>query len=161
MLHHRIDDHALQWYFKMRQEQKGRRCSDGIVKSIFLYYNCYILVIKGPNNYKPALNQIMVWHNKGDKPSSETMMAKFTVAYMRHSESLTSSLRGDTMHTPILWVTRHTVPRHKWYNSICIYETELKSLIENADALIIHIIICAIHSMNYAYRSCVVVFSSG
>ena len=110
LLHHRIDDHGATVIYQSEAWTNGRHFADGIVKSIFLYQNCYILIIKGPNNYKPALIQKMVWHNKGDKPSSETMMAKFTVAYMRHSESLTSSLRGDIMHTPILWVTRHTEP---------------------------------------------------
>ena len=37
--------------------------------------------------YKRLLFQIMAWRRTGDKPISESMVAKFTAAYMRHSAS--------------------------------------------------------------------------
>ena len=58
----------------------------------FLYESCIILiqislkfVPKGSINNKPALVQIMAWHQTGNKPLSEPMMAWFTDAYMHHS----------------------------------------------------------------------------
>ena len=41
-------------------------------------------VPNGPNDSKPALVYIMNWRQKGDKPLSETMLARFTDSYMRH-----------------------------------------------------------------------------
>ena len=39
-------------------------------------------------NNIPALVQIMAWRRTGDKPLSETMIAQFNDAYMRHSASM-------------------------------------------------------------------------
>ena len=41
-------------------------------------------VPNGQINNIPALVQIMVWRQIGDKPLSEPMMAQFNDAYMRH-----------------------------------------------------------------------------
>ena len=81
----------------LRPRQDGRHFADDIFICIFFHENCYILikfslkyVRKGPidNTRKPALVQIMAWRRPGDKPLSETMMAQFTDAYMRHSASM-------------------------------------------------------------------------
>ena len=45
-------------------------------------------VSKGPINNIPSLVQIMAWRLPGDKPLSESMEAKFTDAYTRHSASM-------------------------------------------------------------------------
>ena len=41
-------------------------------------------VSKGPIDNKPALVQVMIWHQTGAKPLPELMMTKFTDEYMRH-----------------------------------------------------------------------------
>ena len=41
---------------------------------------------------KLSLVQIMAWHQTGDKPLCEEMMAKLIDAYMRHSASMSSGL---------------------------------------------------------------------
>ena len=41
----------------------------------FLEWKCMKFVPEGPINYIPALIPIMVWHQSGDKPLSESMMA--------------------------------------------------------------------------------------
>ena len=38
----------------------------------------------GPIDNIPALVQIMAWRRIGDKPLSESMLTRFTDAYMRH-----------------------------------------------------------------------------
>ena len=43
---------------------------------------------KDPVNNNPALVQVMVWHQPGDKPLSEPIMVYFTDAYMRHVDSI-------------------------------------------------------------------------
>ena len=59
--------------------------------AFFMNENFYILikismkfVPKGPIGNNPALDYIMAWHQKGDKPLSEPMLTQFTDAYMRH-----------------------------------------------------------------------------
>ena len=65
--------------------------ADGIFKCIFLNENDIILiqislkfVPRSPVDNKPALVQVMAWHRIGNKPLSESMMAQFTDANMRH-----------------------------------------------------------------------------
>ena len=41
-------------------------------------------VRKGPIHNNPALVYTMAWHRVGDKPLSESMLTRFTDAYMRH-----------------------------------------------------------------------------
>ena len=41
-------------------------------------------VPRSPVDKKPALVQVMAWHQTGDKPLPETMLAQFTDAYMWH-----------------------------------------------------------------------------
>ena len=38
----------------------------------------------GPIDNKPALVQVMAWHQTGGKPLPETMLTQFTDSYMRH-----------------------------------------------------------------------------
>ena len=42
----------------------------------------------GPIHDMPTLIQIMAWRQSGDKPLSDSIMAYFTDAYMRHSASM-------------------------------------------------------------------------
>ena len=65
--------------------------ADGNFKCIFLNENVRIsidislkFVPEGPINNIPALVQIMAWRRSGDKPLSESMMTRFTDAYVRH-----------------------------------------------------------------------------
>ena len=41
-------------------------------------------VPKGPIDYKSALVQVMAWHRTGEKLLPESMLTKFTDAYIRH-----------------------------------------------------------------------------
>ena len=65
--------------------------ADNIFKCIFFNEKDKIpiqislkLIPRGPIDNKPALIRVMVWHQTGDKPLPEPMMAHFTGAYMRH-----------------------------------------------------------------------------
>ena len=65
--------------------------ADGISKYILVNEKFCIMinislkfVPNGQINNIPALVQIMVWHQIGDKPLFEPMMAQFSDAYMRH-----------------------------------------------------------------------------
>ena len=67
----------------LRPRHNGRHFADDIFKCIFLNENVWNpikislkFVPKGPINYIPALVQIMAWRRSGDKPLSETMMAR-------------------------------------------------------------------------------------
>ena len=71
------------WVNTLRPRQHGRHFPDDIFKSVFLNDNVWILikislkfVPKGLINNIPALVQIMAWRRPGDKPLSETMMAR-------------------------------------------------------------------------------------
>ena len=71
--------------------KNGHQFSDDIFKCLYLNKNVWIsirislmFVPKGPINNIPALVQIMVWYRIGNKPLSETMLTRFTDAYMRH-----------------------------------------------------------------------------
>ena len=66
----------------LRPRQNGRRFADDTFKRIFLNGNVRIsiknslkFVPRGPINNIPALVQKMAWHQSGDKPLSEPMMA--------------------------------------------------------------------------------------
>ena len=74
----------------LRLRQNGRHFPDDIFKAIFFNENYYILikislkfVLQCPINNIPALVQKMAWRRWGDKPLSESVMAKFNDAYMR------------------------------------------------------------------------------
>ena len=65
--------------------------ADDIFERILLNENIWIsinislnFVPKSQINNIPALFKIMAWHRVGDKPLSETMLTRFTDAYMRH-----------------------------------------------------------------------------
>ena len=65
--------------------------ADNIFKCIFMIEKLHIFirislnfVPKGPFDNKSALVQVMAWHQTGDKPLPEPMLAEFTDAYMRH-----------------------------------------------------------------------------
>ena len=71
--------------------QNGRRFADDIFRCIFVNEKFCILmkislkfVPKGPIDNNPALVQIMAWRRIGVKPLSETILAQFTDAYVRH-----------------------------------------------------------------------------
>ena len=65
--------------------------ADDMFKWIFLNENGRSLikislkfVLGNPINNKPAMVQIMAWHQPGDNPLSERMLTQFTDAYMWH-----------------------------------------------------------------------------
>ena len=73
------------------REQNGRHFADDIFKCFYMKQNLCILVrillkfvSKSPIDSKPTLVQIISWRWTGDKPLSETIVTKFTNAYMRH-----------------------------------------------------------------------------
>ena len=41
-------------------------------------------ISKGPIDNKPALVEVMAWHQTGDKPLHEPMLTHFIDAYMRY-----------------------------------------------------------------------------
>ena len=64
---------------------------DDIFNCIFLNENDRIqiqislkYVPRSPIHNKPALVQVMAWHQIGDKPLSEPMLTQFNYAYMWH-----------------------------------------------------------------------------
>ena len=71
--------------------QNDRRCANYMFKYIFVNEKYFILiksslkfVTNSPINNKPALVWIMAWCRIGDKFLSESMLIRFTDAYMRH-----------------------------------------------------------------------------
>ena len=65
--------------------------ADNIFKCIFLNENIRIsiqislkFVPNGLIDNKPALVQVMAWHQTGDKPLPEAMLTQFTGTYMWH-----------------------------------------------------------------------------
>ena len=65
--------------------------ADDIFKCMFLNENDTIPIPislkfapRSQIDNKAALVQVMAWRRKGDKPSSEPMLNRFTDAYMRH-----------------------------------------------------------------------------
>ena len=51
-----------------------------------LIFNCNFTEVypQGSIDYKSALVQVMAWHRTGEKPLPESMLTKFTDAYIRH-----------------------------------------------------------------------------
>ena len=47
-------------------------------------YNFTEIIPKGPIDYKLALVQVVAWHQTGEKPLPESMLAQFNDAYIRH-----------------------------------------------------------------------------
>ena len=69
--------------------QNDLQFADNFLRLIFLYENCCIFiqisfdfVPEGPINNQPALVQIMVQHQTGNKPLPEPMMVKFIGIYV-------------------------------------------------------------------------------
>ena len=60
------------------------RCIFVNAKWYIVIKNSLKFVPKCPIDNIPALVQIMDWRRIGDKPLSEPMLTRFTVAYMRH-----------------------------------------------------------------------------
>ena len=65
--------------------------ADNIFKCNFLNENNRItiqisvkFVRRSPIDNKPALVQVMAWHQTGDKPLHEPMLTQCTDVYMRH-----------------------------------------------------------------------------
>ena len=64
------------------------KITDDIFKSIFnegVWISITIslkFVPKGPIDYKSALVQVMAWHRTGEKPLPESMLTKFTDAFI-------------------------------------------------------------------------------
>ena len=78
-----IDRECDSTFNTLRPRQNGRHFPDDIFKWIFLNENVWIsinislkFVPRGPINNIPTLVQIMAWRRPGDKPLSETMMAR-------------------------------------------------------------------------------------
>ena len=75
----------------LRPRRNGCHLTDNIFKYIFFNENVWVpmkislkFVPKGPINDKSTLIQIMVWHQTGDKPLFEPMMAHFNDDYRHH-----------------------------------------------------------------------------
>ena len=71
--------------------QNGRHFVDDIVRCIFVNEKFCVLikislkfVPKGPIDNNPELGQIMAWRRIGDRTLSESMLTRWTDAYMRH-----------------------------------------------------------------------------
>ena len=71
--------------------QNSRYFADDIFRCILVNEKLCILnkislklIPKGPIDNNPALVQIMVWRQVGDKPLPEPLLTLFTDAYMRH-----------------------------------------------------------------------------
>ena len=69
---------------KLTPRQNGRHFADDIFKYIFFNDNLWVSIkmplnfsCKGTNNTIPSLDQIIAWRRSGDKPLSESMMARF------------------------------------------------------------------------------------
>ena len=66
------------------------KITDDIFKSIFnesVWISITIslkFIPNGPINYKSALVQVVAWRPTGEKPLPESMLTKFTDAYIRH-----------------------------------------------------------------------------
>ena len=64
--------------------------TDDIFKSVFnesVWISITIslkFIPKGPIGYESALVQVVAWHRTGEKPLPESMLTKFTDAYIRH-----------------------------------------------------------------------------
>ena len=61
-----------------------------IIVNEFFYFdsNSTYIFFSGPTNDKPALVQINAWCQTSNKPLSESAMADFIDAYVRHSASM-------------------------------------------------------------------------
>ena len=57
-------------------------------KVFYFDENLYGFVLKDQIKDKPALVQIMAWHQRGYKPLYESMLAYFTDSYMGHSAAM-------------------------------------------------------------------------
>ena len=71
--------------------QSGRHFADDILKCIFMNEKLYILIqisLKfapgGPIDNTTALVQVMAWCRTGNKPLPESLLTRFTDAYMQH-----------------------------------------------------------------------------
>ena len=68
--------------------QNVRHFADDIFRSIFLNEKLCIMIKMWlkfvPINNNPVMVWIMAWRRAGDKPLSETMLIRFTGAYMQH-----------------------------------------------------------------------------
>ena len=66
------------------------KITDDIFKSIFNESDWIPIPIslkfvpKGPIDYNSALVQVVAWHRTGEKPLPESMLTRFTDAYIRH-----------------------------------------------------------------------------
>ena len=72
----------------------------------------------GPINNIWALFQMKAWHQPGDKPLSEPMMALFTDAYMRHLGSITcTELQIKIKITPLKYtkLTTKFLNEKSWF----------------------------------------------
>ena len=89
----------------VRPEEDGQDCATDIFGHIFLNENCAILtgsplkyVPKGPINNMPAMVQIMVWWQTGDKPSSKlTRRVNGNADIFHHPRTFRSMTIGPTI----------------------------------------------------------------
>ena len=73
----------------------GHHLVNDIFKPIFLYENCCDLIQyslqfapESSIDNRPALVQMLAWHQTGDQPLPTQMMAYSTDAYISHSASM-------------------------------------------------------------------------
>ena len=102
-LNTRLSKQSRRWWFQTPSSSLWRRCDDieaettlqtfprRYFKCTYLNENVWIslkislaFVSKLRINNIPALFQIMAWRRPGHKPFSETMVASFFYAYIRH-----------------------------------------------------------------------------
>ena len=76
--------------------------ADDIFKCIFMNEKFYIFIrispkfdLKGPNDNKSALVQVMAWRRTDNKPLPEPMLTQFNNAYMQH--------KGELSLSPLQW----------------------------------------------------------
>ena len=101
------------------------KITDDIFKSIFnesVWISITIslkFIPKGPIDYKSALVQVMAWHRTGEKPLPESMLTKFTDAYIYTAlggNKITKSGRSFTGVWYILFSLLHFVRIHRKYS---------------------------------------------
>ena len=101
----------------LRLRQNGRHFADDCFKYIFMNENICIsiksslkFVPKGPINNIPALVQIMAWHQPGDKPLFEPMMATIPT----HICITQSHWVNGRVHVE-LWLEHMHPSQQSWY----------------------------------------------
>ena len=89
-------------------------------------------VPKGQIDYKSALVQVMPWHRTGEKPLPESMLTKFTDAYIRHYEELKYPSQERSFHWGLVHLAQSA---SLCWNSPKIFHTVFETLPVGAKSL--------------------------